>query len=82
MRCYASRSMEAGVSQIIERTAVRLLTGKVSPYLVGGVAGLVGAYVGLNKFEVMFVLVLAFCVAFFAPYQVRRLIRLWRKRNA
>lgn len=83
LRCYSLRTVwGGGVSQIIERTAVRALTGKVSPYVVGGVAGLVGAYFGLNKFEIVFLLVLAFCVAFFGPYQVRRIIRLWRRRNA
>jgi hypothetical protein len=66
----------------IEKVAVRLLTGKFSPYVVGGLAGLVGTYLGLNKLEIMGLLVLAFCVAFFGPYQIRRFIRLWRKRNA
>ena len=70
------------MSQIIEKTAVRLLSGKVSPYVIGGVAGLVGAHLGLNKFQIMFLLVLAFCVAFFGPYQVRRMHRFWMRKRA
>ena len=70
------------VSQMLEKTAVTLLNGKVSPYVIGGVAGLVGAYLGLNKLEIVFLLVLAFCVAFFGPYQVRRLVRVCKRGNA
>jgi hypothetical protein len=69
------------MSQIIERTAVRLLNGKVSLPVICGAAGFGGAYFGLNQLEIMFLLVLAFCVCFFGPYQIRRLIRRWRRRR-
>lgn len=69
------------MSQIIERTAIKLLDGKYSAYVIGGAAGCVGTYFGLNQFEILSLLVLAFCVAFFGPYQIRRLIRYWRRRR-
>ena len=71
-----------GSSVRVEKLVVRLMTGKWEPYAAGGVAGLVGAYFGMGVFEIMALLLLGYAVAFFGPYQVRRLIRLWRKRRA
>jgi hypothetical protein len=55
---------------------------KLRDYAVGAAAGFAGAFVGLSKGVTMLLLIVGWAVAFFAPYQIRRLVRHWRGRHA
>jgi hypothetical protein len=52
---------------------------KLRDYGIGAAAGLAGVLVGLSKGVTLLVLIVGYAVAFFAPYQIRRLIRRWKR---
>jgi cell division protein FtsW (lipid II flippase) len=55
---------------------------KMAPFAIAVVAGAVGRYFGFGVWTIILWLTLAWAVAFFGPYQVRRFIRYWRRTHA
>ena len=54
---------------------------KLFDYVFGGVAGLAGALVGLSRGVTVLLVMVGWAIAFFAPYQIRRFVRYWKRRR-
>lgn len=56
--------------------------GQIVWYAACAIGGFVGTAYGLNQPTILLLLILGAAISFFGPYQVRRLIRFWKKRQA
>lgn len=65
----------------MKRRKIRLTEGL--PWYAIVVAGaLLGTHFGLSRFVVLLLLLLGWAMIFFGPYQVRHLLRYWRRGRA